>query len=93
MRNPEGSFSPFSFLQACSLCSGSQMFCGLITHCSWKHRMSGLERKDLVINNSYQDLLSIYSEPGAVPGPFPGMTLFNLLVKYHPHCLGKETEA
>lgn len=39
--------------------------------------MSVLKRKDLVIDNSYQHLLSTYSVPGAVPGLFPGTALFN----------------
>lgn len=39
--------------------------------------MSVLKRKDLVIDNSYQHLLSAYSVPGAAPGLFPGTALFN----------------
>lgn len=69
---------PFFFLQACSFNSGSQMLWSLITPCSWKHRMSELERKNLIINNHCQHLLNTYSVPGLVPGSFPGITLFTL---------------
>lgn len=53
--------------------------------------MSVLERKDLVRDNSYQHLLSTYSMPGAVPGLFPGMALFNFCSSIY--VVYKETEA
>lgn len=77
MDNPGGSFSSFFLPLGCSFNSGSQMLWSLIIHCSWKHRMSELKRKNLIINNSYKHLLNTYSVPGPMPGMFPGITSFN----------------
>lgn len=74
MASPEGSFSSLCLPPGLSFRLGKPDALELITHDSWKHRMSELERKRLTINNGYQHLVNTY----LVPGPFPGITSFKL---------------